>query len=1015
MTITQARVGITNGGHDTTALIAALRARVDGEVRFDDGTRATYATDASNYRQVPIGVVVPRSIDAAVETIAVCREHDVPVLNRGGGTSLAGECTNVAVVIDWTKYCDAIESIDVQNRRAVVQPGLVLDAMNAAVAPHDLMWGPKPATHSHCTFGGMLGNNSCGSTAQRYGKAVDNITRLEVLTYDGIRAWVGPTSDDEYERIVARDNGLAELYRGMRAIVDEYGDEIRERYPDIPRRVSGFNLDHLLPEHGFDVARALVGSESTLVTILRAELVLVPTVPAKTFAVFGFPTVFDAADAAPAAAPFDPVSVEGIDDTLLGYEREKRMNPGALDLMPEGKGWLVIEVPGKDKDDADRRTQQLADEFAKRDPAPSLKVFDDQHHKDQILQVREAGLGATAWVPDHPDAWPGWEDAAVPPERAGEYLRRFSDLLDEFDYDHPSMYGHFGHGCIHCRIPFDLTTPGGIDQYSRFVHRAAELVAEFGGSFSGEHGDGQARGALLPIMFGDRLVGAMRRLKRLFDPGNRMNPGKVIDPHTEVQDLRLGTDYRPAVSGKVHFSFEAEGGFDRAALRCVGIGNCRSHTGDVMCPSYRATGEEEHSTRGRSRLLFEMVNGNRPDSVITDGWRSEEVKDALDLCLSCKGCRSDCPVDVDMATYKAEFLSHHYKGRLRPMSHYTMGWLPFWAQIARFAPRIVNAVTQAPGLGRVVRRVGGIEVDRPLPSFAPQRFTEWFAGRGGSAPGVHGDVVLWPDTFTNTFHPGVAIAAVRVLEDAGYRVVVPQEAVCCGLTWISTGQLDAAERILARTGRILAPLLGAQAPGDDTRMVVLEPSCAAVFRSDARELLPQDTNLEFVAGRTRTLAELLRETPDWHPPKIDRDAVMQPHCHQHAILHEEADHAILDEAGVSTETLEGCCGLAGNFGFEPGHLDVSVAVADHALLPALDRAEDDTIVLADGFSCRTQIDQLGDYRRGIHLAELLDGARRGVGEGALPERQMGRGHGPRHTVARERIRQALGAFPGRKS
>ena len=1031
MTITHDRPGITNGSYDLEPLVGALRARVDGEVRFDDGSRSVYSTDASNYRQVPMGVVIPRTIDAGVAALAVCREFDVPVLNRGGGTSLAGQCTTTGVVIDWTKYCNEIESIDSEQRRAVVQPGVVLDALNAATAPYDLMWGPKPATHSHCTFGGMIGNNSCGSTAQRYGKAGDNITRLEILTYAGVRAWVGTTSDDEYARILERNDSLSELYRGLHEIVDEYADDIRGGFPHIPRRVSGYNLDALLPENGFDVARALVGSESTLVTILRAELILVPTIPAKTVAVFGFPTVFDAADAAPAAAPFGPVSVEGLDDEVIRREQAGKEHTDASDLLPEGGGWLVIEIPGEDADEANEQTQRLADAFAERNPAPTLKILKTDDEKARLLQIREAALGVSAWAPPpaHTGAWPGWEDAAVAPEKFGAYLRRFAELLDEYKYSRPPFYGHFGHGCVHCRIEFDLTTQGGIDHFSRFITSAAELVTEFGGSLSGEHGDGQARGSLLPIMFGDRLVGAMRRVKRLFDPKDRMNPGKVIDSHSEANNLRLGTDYRPAVSGKLHFSFPTEGGFDRAALRCVGIGNCRSHTGGVMCPSYRATGEEEHSTRGRSRLLFEMVNGDRPTSTITDGWRSTAVKDALDLCLSCKGCRSDCPVDVDMATYKAEFLSHHYKGRIRPRSHYTMGWLPLWAQFARFAPGVVNALTHAPILGRLIQKLGGIEADRPLPTFAPQRFTEWFAERGGSPEGKHGDVVLWPDTFTNTFHPDVAIAAVNVLERAGYRVRVPSEPVCCGLTWISTGQLGIAERILARTGRVLAAHLTDQggaptgeqggagtgerngtptgAPGNaETPMVVLEPSCAAVFRADAPELLPQDTNLRLVAGRTRTLAEQLRATPDWHPPRIDRSAVMQPHCHQHAVLHTEADEAILAEADIQVETLEGCCGLAGNFGFEPGHLDVSIAVADHALLPALGKSDEDTIVLADGFSCRTQIEQLSTDRRGLHLAELLDDAYQGTDPTSRKERRSTAGNARPHHVAPERIERA---------
>ncbi len=969
--------GITSGGLDVRGLAALLAERVEGEVRFDDGTRATYSTDSSNYRQVPIGVVLPATIDAGVAAVAACREFGAPVLSRGGGTSLAGQCTNNGVVIDWSKYCNRPLAVDEERRTALVEPGIVLDDLNALLAPAGLMFGPKPATHSHCTLGGMIGNNSCGSSAQAYGKTVDNVRRLEVLTYDGVRMWTGPTSEEEYGRVLAEGGRRAQLYAGMRALAEECGDLVRERFPDIPRRVSGYGLDSLLPENGFDVARALVGSESTLVTVLRAEIDLVPVPPTRTFLVLGFPSIEDAADAAPAIAEHSPLTIEGIDSVLVEDQKVKRENVQALHLLPEGKGWLVVELGGKDKEESDGRTRALVEALRDRDIVPDDRVFDDQAHQQEILEVREAGLGATAWIPERPDTWEGWEDAAVPPERLGAYLRDFGELLEEFGYEEVSRYGHFGQGCVHCRIPFGLTTEAGIARYRAFIERAARLVADYGGSLSGEHGDGQSRGALLPIMFGDEVVRAFERLKALFDPGDRMNPGKLVHPYQPTENLRLGADYRPRVDVELHFSYpHDEGRFDRAALRCVGVGNCRSHSGGVMCPSFRATNEEEHSTRGRSRLLFEMLEGQYRPSPVADGWRSTEVRDALDLCLSCKGCKSDCPVDVDMATYKAEFLSHHYAGRLRPAAHYTMGWLPLWAQAARIAPGLVNRLARTPGLARLGKRLGGVEPDRPVPRFAPQRFTEWFAARPPAPPAPLGDVLLWPDTFTNSFHPSIGRAAVTVLEDAGYRVVLPPGDLCCGLTWISTGQLGVASRVLARTAARLAPLLG-----DGVPLVGLEPSCLAVFRSDAPDLLPEDPAVKLAAARAISFAELLQRTPDWSPPHVGGTAVVQPHCHQHAVGGFGADQEVLDRAGIETTTVEGCCGLAGNFGFEAGHLDVSVAAAEHALLPALRSAEPGTRVIADGFSCRTQVEQLADAPRPLHLAEVLAlqlGARRGV-------------------------------------
>ncbi|HEY8281710.1 MAG TPA: FAD-binding and (Fe-S)-binding domain-containing protein [Leifsonia sp.] len=962
---------ITSGGVDLRGLEAALNARVQGEVRFDRGTLGAYSTDASNYRQIPIAVVVPTTVDAGAEAVAVCREFGAPVLSRGGGTSLAGECTNAGVIIDWSKYCNKLLSVDVGARTAIVEPGIVLDDLNAELASRGLMFGPKPATHSHCTVGGMIGNNSCGSSAQAYGKTVDNLRRLEVLTYDGVRMWVGRTTREEYDLILSEGGRRAELYRGMRELADEFGDEIRARYPRIPRRVSGYDLDSLLPENGFDVAKALVGSESTLVTVLRAEIGLVPIPSVKTIVVLGFPSIQDAADAAPAIVPFDPIMVEGLDRVLVENQRRKRKDPQALELLPEGQGWLIVELAGDTAQEVDRRAKALVKELARRSPSPSHRQYDDAEHQREIVEVREAGLGATVRIPGRGDGWPGWEDAAVPPERLGDYLRDFSALLDEFEYHDVSLYGHFGQGCVHCRIPFELTTEEGIATFRAFIQQAAHLVADYGGSLSGEHGDGQARGALLGIMFGERVVDGFQRFKALFDPHNRMNPGKVVNAYDPASRLRLGTEHRPKVDVQLHFSYpEDDGRFDRAVLRCVGVGNCRSHAGTVMCPSFRATNEEEHSTRGRSRLLFEMLDGQTRPGPISDGWRSAEVKDALDLCLACKGCASDCPVEVDMATYKAEFLSHHYEGRIRPAAHYTMGWLPLWARVAHVAPGLVNRLARIPGLARLGKRLGGVEPDRPVPRFAPERFTDWFRSRPAAPPAPRGDVMVWPDTFTDNFHPSIGRAAVAVLEDAGYRAILPPGHLCCGLTWISTGQLGTASRMLGRTASGLAAALRSAA-GDDVPLVGLEPSCLAVFRSDAPQLLPDDPDVALVASRAVGFAELLAKTPGWEPPQVGGSAVVQPHCHQHAVGGFESDQGILDRAGIASTTVEGCCGLAGNFGFEAGHLDVSAAAAEHALLPAIRDAGPGARVIADGFSCRTQVEQLSDAQRPLHLAEVL--------------------------------------------
>ena len=971
---------------DVRRLAADLAARVDGEVRFDAGSRAAYSTDSSNFRQLPIGVVVPKSVDAAVDAVTVCREHGAPVLSRGGGTSLAGECTNVAVVLDWSKYCHRLESVDAEARTCVVEPGIVLDHLNDQLSRYGLEYGPRPATHPNCTIGGMIGNNSCGATAQRTGKVVDNVVRLEVLTYDGLRMWVGATSDEEYADIVRTGGRRGEIYRQLRDIADRYGEEIRFRYPDIPRRVSGFNLDSLLPEKHFNLAQALVGSEATCVTVLRAELTLVPVVPARTVVVLGFDDIGKAADAVPVILPHEPIALEGMDHRLIDFQQRKHLNPEALKLLPEGPGYLLVQFGGETREDADRQARGMLDALERSEHGPRVSCYDDEEHEEQLWQVRESGLGATARVPGMNDTWPGWEDAAVPPERLGDYLRDLLQLYDEFGYAEASVYGHFGHGCVHSRIPFDLQSAAGVAAYRRFLERAADLVVSYGGSFSGEHGDGQQRAELLPKMFGAELVRAMGEFKAAFDPEDRMNPGKVVAPYRLDENLRLGASWSPE-DVETYFKYpHDEGSFSRAVTRCVGVGKCRREGGGVMCPSYMVTREEEHSTRGRARLLFEMLDGHG-DSPVSDGWRSTAVRDALDLCLACKGCKTDCPVNVDMATYKAEFLAHHYAGHLRPAAHYSMGWLPVWARLAALAPRAVNALAAAPGLTDVAKALGGVAREREVPLFAGERFTDWYRRRGPRGSGERGELLLWPDTFSDNFHPAVARSAVEVLEAAGFRVRIPDQTLCCGLTWISTGQLTTARRVLRRTVDALR---------DDIRagvtVVGLEPSCTAVFRADAPELFPHDQDVLRLRDQTRTFAEVLSERAgDWRPPPVDRHAVIQTHCHQHAVMGFDTDLALMRSYGVDPEVLDaGCCGLAGNFGFEDGHYEVSRACGERVLLPAVREAERSSVILADGFSCRTQIEQGDTGRQAMHLAELLAASVRGGLPAETPEQAVGR-------------------------
>ena len=694
---------MTNSLPDTQALAAELESEIRGEVRFDAGSRALYATDASNYRQVPIGVVIPESVEDVIATVAACRRHGAPILSRGGGTSLAGQCCNVAVVIDMSKYLNRILELDPEKKFARVEPGCVLDNLRDAAEKYHLTFAPDPSTHSHNTLGGMIGNNSCGVHSVMGGKTVDNVISLDVLLYDGTRMTVGKTNVEEFTRVVAAGGRRSEIYSQLKRLCDREGDRIRVRYPKIPRRVSGYNLDDLLPENGFDLARALVGTESTCVVILEATLRLVYSPPGRSLLVLGYPDVYSAGDHVPDILKFSPIGLEGMDDRLIADMKAIGLHPEDVQLLPKGDGWLLVEFGGKNRAESDAQATACMEALKQTGNAPTMKLFNDPEEEKMIWTVRESGLGATAHVPNKKITWEGWEDAAVPPDKVGAYLRDFRKLLEKFGYG-CDLYGHFGQGCIHTRIDFDLETHDGIRNFHAFLNEAADLVLSYGGSLSGEHGDGQSKAQFLPKMFGEELVQAFREFKMIWDPDWKMNPGKIVDAYLPTENLRLGTGYNPP-QPETHFHYpDDKGNFGRVTLRCVGIGNCRQHHSQTMCPSYRVTREEKHSTRGRARLLFETMRGE----VIKDMWRSEEMKESLDLCLACKGCKGDCPVNVDMATYKAEFLSHYYEHKKRPRQAYAFGWIDRWARLAAYAPGIVNWIAQAPGLSTIAKNMAGM-------------------------------------------------------------------------------------------------------------------------------------------------------------------------------------------------------------------------------------------------------------------------------------------------------------------
>lgn len=942
-----------------------LESAIEGEVGFGLGDRALYATDASNYRQVPLGVVVPRTVDDLVRTVEVCRDHDVALLPRGAGTSLAGQTCNTALVVDCSQYLRCIIELDPERRSARVEPGVILDSLRRAAEVHHLTFGPDPATHAWCTLGGMIGNNSCGVHSVMAGKTADSVEELEILTYDGLRLRVGPTSESEIDRIVASGGRLGEIYLGLRNIRDRYAPLIREKYPQIPRRVSGYNLDSLLPENGFNVARALVGSEGTCVTTLQASVRLVPSPPHRALLVLGYPDVAHAADAVPQIVSAGCIGLEGLDQGLVDDIRRIGLRGIDLGLLPPGGGWLLAEFGGDSPEEASGEARALARGLTRgRRSHPSINLVTTAAEQVKLWSIREAALPATARPSDDLRTWDGWEDTSVPINVLGRYVRDFRALTEQFGYQ-CRLYGHFGDGCIHTRINFDFRNPAGVARYRRFVETASDLVIAFGGSLSGEHGDGQSRGELLTRMFGPELVMAFREFKSVWDPKNRMNPGKLVDARPLDTDLRLGPTYQPQVR-QTRFQFPA----DKEALvsateRCVGVGKCRSLSGGVMCPSFRATLREEHSTRGRARLLFEMSRGE----TLQRGWRETPVRESLDLCLSCKGCRSDCPVGVDIATYKAEFLHHYYARRLRPPVAYATAAVPWLAAAASASPTFANTLASTPGIARIAKAIAGISAERPLPKVASAPFTRWLSDEPKHPTTTGKEVVLFPDTFTNRFSPEIAISAVRVLRAAGFRVTTPTAWVCCGRPLYDQGMLLLARRLLRRILRVLTPSIDAGVP-----LVVLEPSCAAVFRDEMPNMLRGDARAEQLAHSTFTLAEfLVQARAVINPGLAGSRALVQTHCHQHAVMGFEDDLTVLARLGLDARVLDqGCCGLAGAFGFERGRkYRLSMAIGELGVLPTIRSASADTLILADGFSCREQI-RHGTGRKALHLAQILD-------------------------------------------
>jgi FAD/FMN-containing dehydrogenase/Fe-S oxidoreductase len=961
----------------------ALTRVVRGEVRFDRGSRALYASDASNYRQVPIGVVVPRDAEDVAAAVGVCREFDAPILPRGAGTSLAGQSCNVAVVIDFTKYMDRVVELNAEGRYARVQPGVVLDTLRERAEQHHLTFGPDPSTHSRCTLGGMIGNNSCGTHSLLAGKTVDNVEELTVLLYDGTVMTVGATTEAELESIAGGGDARGGIYRALREIRDRYQAAIRSGFPDIPRRVSGYNLEQLLPDNGFHVARSLVGTEGTCALVLEAKVRLIESPPFRSLVGLGYADTFAAADHVMDILPFKPIGLEGFEGAMI--DGLKRRGAPNLELMPEGRGYLLVEFGGSNAAEAQAQAEALMSHLARVPGAPAARLYTSAEAK-AVWKIRESGPRAASNAPGQPPRWEGWDDAAVAPEKLGSYLRELRELLNEFQYD-AAYYGHFGHGCIHMQTSFDLQSEAGIRKYADFIDRAADIVVRHGGSISGEHGDGQARGALLPKMFGPELMDAFHRFKRAWDPGWKMNPGKLLDAYPPTENLRLGADFAPAQPA-THFAFpDDNGSFAKASMRCIGLGECRKDLVGTMCPSYQVTREEAHSTRGRARMLWEMLQGE----AIRDGWNNEQVKESLDLCLSCKACKSECPTNVDIATYRAEFLSHYYEQRARPLHAHVFGKIDQWAKRGSVAPALANLAARAPGL----RALLGIAAAPALPRLAKESFVRWArregvatltdpgwrlaagAGttprdrRGGPSgppsPACAADAILFTDTFNNYFRPSTAKSALAVLRHAGLDVIIPGGHICCGRPLYDFGFLDEAKRYLQTVMQRLGPAIDAGIP-----VIVLEPSCASVFRDELRNLFPADPRADRLRRQTFLLSEFLeRHVPGYQPPALDASVLLHGHCHHQALMKLTDEQSVLRRAGATVTMPDaGCCGMAGPFGFQSGTYEVSQAIGERVLLPAVRNAAPATVIVSDGFSCRERIEH-GTGRAALHLADVL--------------------------------------------
>ncbi len=952
-----------------------LRARVAGAVRFDAMTRALYSTDASIYQIAPVGVVIPRHMDDVRATVEIAARHGVPLLPRGAGTSLAGQAVGQAVHVDMSRWLTAILEINTEERYARVQPGVVLEALNAALRPHGLMFAPDPATANRCVIGGMIGNNASGARSLVYGKTVDHVLEVQALLADGSEVTFGPLDASGLAAKLRAPGREGQIYRTVKALVEAHADEIRARYPRIMRRVGGYNLDEFVGERPWNLAKLIVGSEGTLAVVTEARLNLVPRPKHTVLDIFHFDDLAEALEAVPAIlAMAGPglSAIELLDRTILRLALENLETARRAGFI-QGDPAAVLIVEFSGAVEAELAAQAEALEARLRWPCVRLR---DPAAQANVWAVRKAGLGLLLGMKGDRKPVAFVEDTAVAPERLPDYIRAFDALVREQGTT-AAYYAHASVGCLHVRPLLDLKRPEDVARMRAISQAVSDLVLSFGGAMSGEHGDGLARSCYNEKLFGPTLYQAFRQLKAAFDPQGLLNPGKKVDAPPMEANLRTQAgpiELRgpaPAVErahvGATHFRFAAEGGFVRAVELCNGNGACLKLSEGTMCPSYRVTREEAHTTRGRANALRAAIYGVLPPGALT----SQQMVAVLDLCLACKACKAECPSNVDMAKLKAEFLAAYHAAHGTPLRDRAFAHIARISRIgSAFAP-LSNWVVRSRPARWALQRFLGVDARRPLPPFARPSFPARYRARQGMGEGGR-KVVLYDDTFMRYNCPEVGEAAVAVLEAAGYEVLVVEHP-CCGRPMISRGLLDEARKVAAANVAALAPYAGRGIP-----IVGCEPSCILSFRDEYPDLL-DGPEVQALARHSYMLEEFIAQEHLAGRLKLTfaehgQQALLHTHCHEKALLGSAPARAALVLAGYVVEEVDaGCCGLAGAFGFEAEHYDLSLAIGAGRLFPAVESASHDQVIVASGVSCRQQIAH-ATGRRALSLAEALQQA-----------------------------------------